>query len=179
MSSLKKDVTDKDTKKQFRGKKTNSIVKENLSKKTVNNNKKNVNDKNKPVNKKNIKKRENIVKNEVPKRVDLKKYLTKGNITYFILAVLDIIFVIYMARKNVVNYVVILDEEIFVSKTKYLLFGRNYINLVIIAFFYIYTCLVTKFFLKKKITKKFLLWLFVILFVINILLFFIFTKKVY
>lgn len=109
----------------------------------------------------------------------IKKYLTRVNITYFVLAIIDIILVIYTARSNIVNYVVILDEEIFMSKTKYLLFGRNYVNLVIISFFYIYTLLVSKFYLKNKITLKFLGILFLIIFIINILLFYIFTKKVY
>ena len=113
------------------------------------------------------------------KSFDVKKYLTKDNITYFALLLFDIVLVIYLARKNIVNYAVVMDEEIFVSKTKYLLWGRNYVNVIVIAFFYIYTCLVNKFFLKKKNTKKFLLWLFGILVIINVLLFVIFTKRVY
>ena len=116
---------------------------------------------------------------EILKKIDWSKILTKVNITYFVLVVLDIVLVIYMARQNVVNYVVILDQEIFVSKTKYLLFGRNYINLIIMTFIYIYTCLIAKFFLKKKITRKFLGCLLVGIFIFNILLFFIFTRKVY
>lgn len=113
------------------------------------------------------------------RELDLKKYLTKINITYFFIFLVDIIMVILMARRNVVNYVSIFDEEIFVSKTRYLLFGRNYINLVITAFFYIYTCFVTKFFLNLKNKKKFLILLFIILSLVNMLLFFFFTKKVY
>ena len=113
------------------------------------------------------------------KKLDVRNYLTKSNITYFLLLLVDIVLVIYMARKNIVNYVVISDVEVFVSKTRYLLWGRNYINVIIILFFYIYTCLVNKFFLKRKNTKKFLIWLFVILVVINVLLFILFTKKVY
>ena len=113
------------------------------------------------------------------KKFVLRKYLTKINITYFFVFLVDIIMVVLMARRNVVNYVSIFDEEIFVSKTRYLLFGRNYINLVIIAFFYIYTCLINKFFLKLKNSKKFLISLFIILVLVNMLLFFLFTKKVY
>lgn len=128
-------------------------------------------------NKSSLKKEKTKLKDNSFARV--KKNLTKVNITYFILAVVDIILVIYTARGNIVNYVVILDEEIFMSKTSYLLFGRNYVNLVIISFFYVYTLLVTKFYLKKEITKKFLGILFLIIFIINILLFYIFTKKVY
>ena len=110
---------------------------------------------------------------------DLKKYLTKDNVTYFTLLLVDIVLVIYLARQNIVNYAVVMDEEIFVSKTKYLLWGRNYVNVIVIAFFYVYICLVNKFFLKKKNTKKFLLWLLGILVIINVLLFVIFTKRVY
>lgn len=116
---------------------------------------------------------------ESKKKINLKKYFTKVNITYFILFLLDIILVIYSARKNIVNYVVISDQEVFVGKIRYLLLGRNYINLIIIGFFYIYTCLINRFFLQRKNTKKFLLWLFLILIILNLLLFFFFTKKVY
>lgn len=113
------------------------------------------------------------------KKIDLRKYFTKVNITYFILLLLDIILVVYSARRNIVNYVVVLDEEIFVSKTRYLLCGRNYVNLVIIVFFYIYICLINKFFLQKKNTKRFLFGLFIGLVILNLLLFALFTKRVY
>lgn len=109
----------------------------------------------------------------------LKKWLTKTSITYFGLFILDVIVVIYLARMNIVNYVKILDEEIFVSKTRYLLLGRNYINLFFSTFFYCYICLVNKFFLHQKNTKSFLFRLLVILILLNILLFFLFTKRVY
>ena len=105
--------------------------------------------------------------------------MTKVNITYFIFLLVDIVLVIYLARQNIVNYAVLLDEEIFVSKTRYLLWGRNYINVIVIAFFYIYGCILNKFFLKRKNSKKFLIRLLAILLVLNILLFIIFTKRVY
>lgn len=107
------------------------------------------------------------------------KYLTKVNVTYFIFFLMDIILVIYLARGNKVNYVLMFDEEIFLSKTKYLLWGRNYVNIIVTTFFYIYGCLLNKFYLKRKNTKKFLLLLLVILLIVNILLFVIFTKKIY
>ena len=113
------------------------------------------------------------------KKFKFKKYLNKVSITYFVLLLLDIILVIYAARLNVVNYAVVLDEEIFLSKTRYLLWGRNYVNVIIIFFFYIYTCLINRFFLKRKNTKKFLIWLLIGLIILNVLLFIIFTKKVY
>ena len=62
--------------------------------------------------------------------------LTKKNILYSILLLIDIILIIYMAKHNAVNYVKISGQSIFVSKTRYLLLGRNYITLVVIMFFY-------------------------------------------
>lgn len=125
--------------------------------------------------------KKNIVKEKqvISKEEGFKKYLTKTNITYFILLILDIFVVIYSARQNIVNYIIVLDEEIFVSKVRYLLWGRNYINIFIIAFFYIYTCIVNRYFLQRKNTKKFLFWLFIVLVVLNVLLFALFTRKVY
>ena len=109
----------------------------------------------------------------------LKKYLTKTNITYITILLLDIILTIYLARQNMVNYAVVLDEEIFISKTRYLLLGRNYINLITTSFFYIYLCIINKFYLHNKNTKKFLLYSLLILTITNITLFIIFTQKIY
>ena len=109
----------------------------------------------------------------------LKKYLTKTNTTYLVILLLDIILTIYLARQNMVNYAVVLDEEIFISKTRYLLLGRNYINLITTSFFYIYLCIINKFYLHNKNTKKFLLYSLLILTITNITLFIIFTKKIY
>lgn len=114
------------------------------------------------------------------KKLDvIKKFATKANVAYFILFLLDIILVIYSARKNIVNYVTIGDQNIFVSKTRYLLLGRNYINLIITGFFYLYTCVINRFLLQKKITKNFLGWLLAVIVILNFLLFFLFTKRVY
>lgn len=114
------------------------------------------------------------------KKLDvIKKIVTKVNVTYFILFLLDIILVIYSARKNIVNYVTIADQDIFVSKTRYLLLGRNYINLIITGFFYVYICVINRFLLQKKITKKFLGLLLVVLVILNLFLFFLFAKRVY
>ena len=110
---------------------------------------------------------------------NIKKHLTKEFITFFVVFLLDIILVVWLAGKNVVNYAVIMDKEIFVSKTRYLLFGRNYVNLIVITFFYIYTCLVNKFFLHRKNSKRFLIFLFVFLAILNVGLFVLFTKRIY
>lgn len=116
---------------------------------------------------------------DTEEKINLRKYMTKTNITYSILLLLDVVLIIYLARQNIVNYVVVSDVEIFVSKTRYLLWGRNYINVIVIAFFYIYTLLINKFILHKKSTKKFLILLFIVLVLLNVLLFIIFTKRVY
>lgn len=109
----------------------------------------------------------------------LRKNFTRKNVTYFVLFLVDIALVIYSARKNIVNYVVVSDQSIFVSKTRYLLFGRNYINLIITSFFYLYICLIHRFFLHEKNTRKFFVCLFFSLIILNCLLFVIFTKRIY
>lgn len=109
----------------------------------------------------------------------IKEKLTKKNIIYMFILLIDVILVIYMASRNCVNYVNVMGEEFFISKNRYLLVGRNYINLIIIAFFYFYTLAIKKFLFKEKITKKYLLWLLVFLIVLNMGLFFIFTKRIY
>ena len=123
--------------------------------------------------------KKNSVKNKKEKSKNFCHFFTKVNVTYSILFLLDIILVIYSARKNIVNYVTVLDEDVFVSKTRYLFFGRNYINLIITSFFYLYICLMNRFFLQRKNTKKFLVLLLVILVILNLILFFLFTKRVY
>lgn len=109
----------------------------------------------------------------------IKKYLTKQNITYFTILLFDIILTIYLAGQNMVNYAIVLDEEIFISKTRYLLWGRNYINLITTTFFYIYLLIINKFFLHNKNTKKFLLYSLLIITILNLSIFIIFTKKIY
>ena len=125
------------------------------------------------------KKEKEIKTKENKKKRSWKNLFTKKNITFFILFLLDILLVIYSANKNIVNYVTISNQDIFVSKTKYLLWGRNYINIIITAFFYLYICLINRFFLNRKNTKKFLIWLLVILVLLNMVLFCIFTKRIY
>ena len=127
-------------------------------------------------------KKDKLVKNKATQLEDkniLKKYLNKVNVTYFLLFIFDVALVIYLARKNVINYVEVFDEEILVGKMKYLFLGRNYINVVVILFFYIYICLINRFFLHRKNTVKFLLLSLVVLVILNILLFILFSKRVY
>lgn len=171
LSSLKKEIHRKDkieeekNKKNFKKTSQTSLEKEkklsNMKKKTnISNNKKT----------KDVKKE---------KKKNLKSLFTKTNVTFLILFLLNIILVIYSARKNVVNYVTISNQDIFVSKTRYLLWGRNYINIIITVFFYLYICVINHFFLGRKNTRKFLVSLFFILIILNILLFFLFTKRIY
>lgn len=107
------------------------------------------------------------------------KIFTKKNITYFIMFVVDIILIIYVARKNVVNYVDITDKSIFIGDKKNLWLGRNYISPIVTSFFYLYTCILNRYFLKEENTKKFLLGLFFFLITLNGLLFYLFTIRVY
>ena len=92
------------------------------------------------------------------KKFNPKNILTKQNITYFILLILDIIIIIYSARHNYANYVSINQEKsIFVGDSKDLLFGKNYITLITTIFFFVYTLLLNKALFHKKNTKKFIL----------------------
>lgn len=108
-----------------------------------------------------------------------KKVFIKRNIIYFIILVFDIILVIYSARKNRVHYVEILGENIFIGETKTLLVGRNYITLIITVFFSCYVYALNHFFFKGKNTKKFVMGLFFFLLLLNAILFFVFTNRIY
>ena len=120
------------------------------------------------------KKKTNIKKNEVKE----KKYLTKENIIYAIILLVDIFLVIYTARKNIVNYVTIENKRKYIGKKYILFFGRNYITLLITFIIYAYYIILNKIKLKKKHTKKHLIITLIGLFIFNCLLFYLFTKKV-
>ncbi len=108
-----------------------------------------------------------------------KNIFTKTNITYFFILLCDIILVIFCARKNRAQYVNVFDRSIFIGQTRNILFGRNYVNVIITIFFYFYIVIMNRFFLKRKNTKMFLIFSFLFLFILNILLFYLFTVKVY
>lgn len=108
-----------------------------------------------------------------------KKIINKTSITYLGLIIFDVLLTIYMARQNVINYVIIVDKKIMMSKLSYLLLGRNYVNIVLMIFFYGYTCLINKFFLKRKNSIKFLILLLITVVALNLLLFYLFSNKVY
>lgn len=107
------------------------------------------------------------------------KVCNKERITYFIVLLVDIILIIYAARKNIVHYVRENGTDIFIGKTRYLLVGRNYITLIITAFFYVYVCWIHRFLFYKKNTKGFLVKMFFFLLILNFLFFFVFTKRIY
>lgn len=92
---------------------------------------------------------------------------------------LDVCLIIYVAKSNSVNYVDINGNNVLVGDEKNLLFGRNYITLVVSLFTFIYFIIIDKFMLKIKEDKKYLLWLFIGILLVNMILFFIFTNRVY
>ena len=131
---------------------------------------------------KNIKKtitkkgKKSTVKNNKQENINYKKVI----IIYSILLLIDIIMIIYFAKHNYVNYVSLPgNERILVSKTRKLLFGRNYITIIISLFFYIYTLLCNKYILQIKNNKKLIISTIIFYLILNISLFYIFTQKIY
>lgn len=99
---------------------------------------------------------------------------------YLIMLILDIAIIIYSARNNHANYVTLTNNQsMFVGDTKDLLFGKNYITLIITFFFFIYTLLTNKLLFHIKNTQKFIIILLISLLTLNTVLFFIFTKRIY
>ncbi len=129
------------------------------------------------------KEKQNSPKNKKKEKNNTKNIFeskTAQIIIYLILLIVDITIVIYCARRNYANYVSIKEiGEIFVGNTKNLLFGRNYITLIITFFFFVYALLCNKFLFNKKTTKKNIILTIIFLLILNITLFYIFTKKIY
>ena len=84
-----------------------------------------------------------------------------------------------MARQNKINYVNITGRNVMLGENNYLYFGRNYINLVIIGFFSLYTMLLRRFLIKKKLTWKFVILTLIFYFILDIIVFCIFTKRIF
>ena len=103
----------------------------------------------------------------------------KEYLVYTLIMVCDIVLVIYCACQNKVQYVKMFGKDIFVGKSRDMFFGKNYINIIIIIFFSIYLLAIRKGLFHKKVTKKSLLITFCGFFLINLILFYIFTKRVY
>jgi len=96
-----------------------------------------------------------------------------------ILGIIDIILIICFARDNFANYAKVEGNTIFVGEIRNLLFGRNYIGLIVTIFIYIYGIVVSKVLCRNKIgIRKTILW-FVLVFVVNMILFYVFTNKIY
>ena len=112
-------------------------------------------------------------------RTKLKKFITKDNIFYFVLLLIDVSIIIYSARHNYANYVTINNEKVFIGKTKNMLFGRNYIVIITTLFIYVYTLLSNKILLHKENKKEYIIKYGILLLLLNITLFYIFTKRIY
>ena len=128
-------------------------------------------------NTKSVKKKKSVNKKENSKFVSLLK--NKMFIVYIILLVLDLGLIIYTARGNIVNIVNINGRDMYVGEFKNLLFGRNYVSLVITLFIYLYFMVVDKFFLKNKFNIKKYLLVLICLILFNILMFYLFVNRVY
>ena len=121
-----------------------------------------------------------VQKKKNPKnQTKIKKYITKDNIFYFVLLLIDISIIIYSARHNYANYVTINNEKVFIGKTKNMLFGRNYIVIITTLFIYVYTLLSNKILLHKENKKEYIIKYGILLLLLNITLFYIFTKRIY
>ena len=113
------------------------------------------------------------------KQPKIKKFINKDNIFYFVLLLIDISIIIYSARHNYANYVTINRKKVFIGKTKNILFGRNYIVLITTLFIYVYTLLSNKILLHKENKKEYIIKYGILLLLLNITLFYIFTKRIY
>lgn len=103
----------------------------------------------------------------------------KRIILMIVLLIINIVISIWCAKGNYVNYASLDGKDILISDTKYLVFGRNYVGLIITLFVFCYSVLIDRFIFKNKINKKILVSWFVSLFLLNILLFSLFTNKIY
>lgn len=123
--------------------------------------------------KKNVSTGENSVK------VFFKNKIKLEYLVVLLLVLLDIGLTICFAKKNIINYATILENEVFVSKTRNLLVGRNYIVLIVTVFFAIYMVAFQKYFFKRKISVKYVIFILLAFLFLNVLLFYFFTKRVY
>lgn len=107
--------------------------------------------------------------------------IAKEKITYLILLIIDILIIVYSARNNYANYVSLTGSKstYIGDNSLHLIFGKNYITLIITAFFFAYVCLLNKFLFKKKNTAKFIMMLLFSILTINCILFYTFTNKIY
>ncbi len=109
----------------------------------------------------------------------IKKFFNKVTVSYILIFLLDIVLVIFCATKNKVNYTSILGDEFVIGKNSAMFLGRNYVNVFITLFFYLYILAINKVFLHVKNTRGKMIMFFLCLVILNLVLFFVFTKRVY
>lgn len=109
-----------------------------------------------------------------------KKNLTKKNLIYLLILIIDICLVIYSARQNIINYVTLEGSKSTYIGTKHNLFlGRNYITLMITLVVSIYVLILNKFYFKNKMKLSHIILGIILLLIINCIFFYLFTIKVY
>ena len=108
-----------------------------------------------------------------------KKLLSKENFIYLFIVLINIVFTIYIAQKTSIHYAKVLGNNILVTNNLYMFFGRKYVNLLIIGFFSLYTILIRKFILKRKNKLSTFFFILLFYFLLDILLFYIFTKRIF
>ena len=110
----------------------------------------------------------------------IKSKINKQNLFYLLMAIIDISFIIYCAKHNIANYVKVEGEGTFyIGDSKDLLFGKNYITIIFTMFIYIYLLLSNKIFFNIKQSKRNILRLLILLLLLNMFLFFVFTERIY
>ena len=107
------------------------------------------------------------------------KIINKQNIIYSLIILIDILIIIYAARHNFINYVTINKKSFYLGNKRNLFLGRNYITLLTTVIVYLYFLLINKYYFHKKINKKYLILILLGLLIINCLIFYLFTIKVY
>ena len=118
-------------------------------------------------------------KQQLEKKKSFKNFITNKNYIYIFLILINIVFTIYIAKKNSVHYVKVLNNDVLISNDKLLFLGRGYINLLIIGFFSLYTILIDKFLLKKKITFKSSIFIILLYSILDVVLFYLFINRIF
>lgn len=118
-------------------------------------------------------------KQQLEKKKSFKNFIKNKNYIYIFLILINIVFTIYIAKKNSVHYVKVLNNDVLISNDKLLFLGRGYINLLIIGFFSLYTILIDKFLLKKKITFKSSIFIILLYSILDVVLFYLFINKIF
>lgn len=118
-------------------------------------------------------------KQQLEKKKSFKNFIKNKNYLYIFLILINIVFTIYIAKKNSVHYVKVLNNDVLISNDKLLFLGRGYINLLIIGFFSLYTILIDKFLLKKKITFKSSILIILLYSILDVVLFYLFINKIF